>query len=230
MHISRKTGGRRFAVSDIHGCLRTFNDLLTKINLTPEDTLFILGDYIDRGPDSKGVIDRIWELEKQGFNLHCLRGNHEQMMTVTQYFPDKASHWLRNGGQATLDSFPGGQIPTKYYRWVDELPYYFTTEGCILVHAGLNFAKDDPLSDHESMIWLRYWYEDIDHAWLDGRIIVHGHTPTERPTLERNLLRSDKVPAVNIDGGCVYDKKDLGWLIAFDMDKREYIFQESTEE
>ena len=70
----------KYAISDIHGCIATFKTLLDKIKFSKEDELYLLGDYIDRGPDSKGVIDHIWYLQKSGYQVHCLRGNHENML------------------------------------------------------------------------------------------------------------------------------------------------------
>jgi len=70
---------RQFAIADIHGHLKTFKALLREINFTVFDELFLLGDFIDRGPDSKGVIDYIEELKQTGYTVYCLRGNHEQL-------------------------------------------------------------------------------------------------------------------------------------------------------
>ena len=93
---------RRFAISDIHGCRATFEKMLTEVlQLQKEDTLYLLGDYIDRGPDSRGVIDHIWALQKEGYQVHCLRGNHEQMLLDEV---DKDGFWYK-GNRATLDSF-----------------------------------------------------------------------------------------------------------------------------
>ena len=71
---------RKSAFSDIHGCNRTFSALLDQVAPDTGDELYFLGDYIDRGPDTKGVIDRIWGLEQEGLTVHCLLGNHEQML------------------------------------------------------------------------------------------------------------------------------------------------------
>jgi len=71
---------RILAISDIHGCLNTFKAILQQINYTKADQLFLIGDFIDRGPDSKGVIDHIWDLQAQGFSITCIKGNHEQML------------------------------------------------------------------------------------------------------------------------------------------------------
>ena len=71
---------KQYAIGDIHGCSKTFKELLDKIGLIEGDELYLLGDYIDRGPDSKGVIDTIFELREKGFKVICLRGNHESML------------------------------------------------------------------------------------------------------------------------------------------------------
>ena len=70
----------KFAISDIHGCAKNFKALLDRISLSLGDELYLLGDYIDRGPDSKGVIDHVWQLQKTGHTVHCLCGNHEQRL------------------------------------------------------------------------------------------------------------------------------------------------------
>lgn len=104
---------RRFAISDIHGCLRSFRALLEEINFSKEDTLYLLGDYIDRGPDSKGVIDHIWKLQKEGYTVHCLRGNHEQMLLNEISSPNN----YFDGESETLRSFGVKQnlnIPRQY--------------------------------------------------------------------------------------------------------------------
>jgi len=70
---------KKYVISDIHGCAKTFKALVDRISFSREDELYLLGDYIDRGPDSKGVIDHIWDLLETGYTVHCLTGNHEQM-------------------------------------------------------------------------------------------------------------------------------------------------------
>lgn len=70
---------KKYAITDIHGCNKTFQALLDKIAFTTADALYLLGDYIDRGPDSKGVFDTIFNLQETGHSVHCLRGNHEAM-------------------------------------------------------------------------------------------------------------------------------------------------------
>lgn len=229
MKIKNNPTGRQFAISDIHGCLSTFKALLQKIDLKKEDDLFLLGDYIDRGKDSKGVIDHIWHLQEEGFRVHCLRGNHEQMMLDSKIYGAKEPMWLRNGGLQTVESFPHSVVSKDYYDWIISLPYYFDIQDYLLVHAGFNFRDRTPLDDKQAMMWIRDWYRELDKKWLDGRIIIHGHTPTRRPILEERLQNIIETPIVNVDCGCYYDKEGLGFLAAFDLDKQSYIFQKNIE-
>ena len=121
---------RKIAISDIHGCIRTFRYLLEeKIRLQPEDHLFLLGDFIDRGPNSKGVIDYILELQQSGYQLTCLLGNHEEMLLRSFTESLMRDVWESNGGMETMMSFgirTAEEIPDLYmdfftylvYKWI----------------------------------------------------------------------------------------------------------------
>jgi serine/threonine protein phosphatase 1 len=223
----------KFAISDIHGCRRTFESLLEGIGLTKSDSLFLLGDYIDRGPDSKGVIDAILQLQKDGYSVRCLRGNHEQMMLDARNDRDELRRWLRAGGIETLDSFGVAEIahiPEEYLHFLENLEYYIEDEGCILVHAGLGFAGPDPLADRESMLWKRSWYPDIDKKWLGNRVIVHGHTPQTLSQTQAQLAALSDQQYLNIDNGCVYHDRfqsaEMGNLVAFELTRRRLTWQQ----
>ena len=95
---------RIIAISDIHGFNKTFHALLDKVGLTKDDQLFILGDNIDRGPDSKGILDTIIKLQQDGYGIKCILGNHEEMMLKAHYNPSQSDLWLLNGGNTTLKS------------------------------------------------------------------------------------------------------------------------------
>jgi len=98
--------GRLFAISDIHGCFKPFYELVVKeIDLKKEDRLILLGDYIDRGEQSKEVIDFIIDLKKSGFNITVLTGNHEQMLLDAYHDEMNEYLWFMNSGMATLISF-----------------------------------------------------------------------------------------------------------------------------
>lgn len=225
MGILKKPFWRQIAISDIHGCLKTFEALLDKVAFTQSDQLFLLGDFVDRGPDSKGVIDLVWKMQKEGYDIQCLRGNHEQMLLdnleageLGKYFWD----------QALLNSFEVkdlSEIPVQYLQWMDELPYYLETEGYFLVHAGVDFSFENPLDNTSDMMWLRYWYEYLNREWLAERVIIHGHTPQATESIENQLKDLASFPVLNIDNGCVYSSRDLGQLCAFDMTNRELYFK-----
>jgi len=224
---------RKFAISDIHGCRKTFEALLDQIGLTTEDELYLLGDYIDRGPDSKGVIDYIWQLQTDGYRLHCLRGNHEEMMLASMIDKRYRENWIGfNGGAETIRSFEAKSwvdIPENYLVFLHELEYYLEVDDYILVHAGLDFENDTPFEDKEALIWIRNWYESIDYDWLGDRIIVHGHTPQPSTNTKDMLKNIEELQVVDIDNGCVFPHPRLGMLCAFELTQRELFFQKNIE-
>ncbi len=223
----------RFAISDIHGCARTFGAILNKIELSREDELYLLGDFVDRGPDSKGVIDKIIQLQNLGFQIQCTRGNHEEMLLEAQdASPERERLWWANGGLETLYSFQARtakDLPEVYLDWFRSLEACILLDDYILVHAGLNFKAIAPLEDHTSMYWIRNWYQHIDRQWLGDRVIVHGHTPATATKIQRFIEELDQLPVIDIDNGCVYPRPGLHQLCALNLDTRELIFQENIE-
>ncbi|MEM7367387.1 MAG: metallophosphoesterase family protein [Bacteroidota bacterium] len=228
---------RKIAISDIHGCAITFKALVEdRLQLTKTDELFLLGDYVDRGPNSKGVFDYIFQLQNDGYTVRCLRGNHENMMLDARSgSPADFDHWRDNGGDSTLASFgilfDLNKIPEKYWQFCETLPYYFELDQHLLVHAGFNFLHPrGPLKDEDSMVWIRNWYEDLDREWLGNRIIIHGHTPRNRRQIEAWPMTQSEIPILNIDCGCFF----TGQMCAYDMSNDRLYFQEnldmSTEE
>jgi serine/threonine protein phosphatase 1 len=221
--------GRKFAISDIHGCVNTFETLLDKIEFSHDDELFLLGDYLDRGPDSQGVIDAIWQLEEEGHKVKCLRGNHEQMLLNDI---ENGSMWGYGSDPAMLKSFGAKDvrgIPEAYVDWIEKLPYFAEADEYLLVHAGLDFVFGDPFANTYDMMWLRNWYEKLDREWLGDRIIVHGHTPTIQSAIVASLYNLDNLPVVNIDNGCFYRSTGKGELCAFEMTNKELFFQENED-
>ncbi|MGV3504646.1 MAG: metallophosphoesterase family protein [Adhaeribacter sp.] len=213
----------RYAISDIHGCSRTFRNLVEEqLQLQPSDELYLLGDYIDRGPDSKGVIDYILELRARGCQVFTLMGNHEAMLLETWEDAAFLPQWLRNGGDATLTSFGLQDIrrlPEAYLLFLDQLEYYLELPDYLLVHAGFDFSAGTPLANLEAMLWIRQF--TVDTAFLGDRRIVHGHTPTPHTRIGQNLA-DPKARVFNIDGGCVYkNHPEFGFLTALDLDTRQ---------
>ncbi|MDB5197854.1 MAG: hypothetical protein JWP88_2225 [Flaviaesturariibacter sp.] len=214
---------RSFAIGDIHGCNRTFGALLQKMALKPDDTLYCLGDYIDRGPDSKGVIDTILGLRQQGITVRTLRGNHEQMLLDAAADWLLSGQWLSNGGRETLKSFGIKRIsdlPPAYLDFMKQTEYFILTPGYVLVHAGLNFEEADPFTDQHAMLWTRDTF--MNEQKLGGRTLVHGHTPTPLLTITKQLNSN----RINLDGGCVYAMHEgYGNLLALNLDTRELLIQ-----
>ncbi len=226
---------RNLAISDIHGCFQTFRKLVEdQIDLQKEDHLYILGDLIDRGPDSKGVIDYILKLQRKGYQLSCLRGNHETMMLNSFGTLSHRFMWLRNGGIQTVESFNIENlemIPDDIITFAQDLEYYFEIDDYILVHAGLDFkGAGDPLANTTAMQWIRDWYDDIDYNWLGKRKIIHGHTPKKKDQIQMMFDTIGEVGVLNIDCGAYkVHKKGKGYLCAFDMTNSKLYFQENVD-
>lgn len=225
----------QYVISDIHGCAKTFYALLfNRLRLTHTDQLFLLGDYIDRGPDSKGVLDIIQRLYDNDYQVQCLRGNHEVML-LQSYTTSNEATWVRNGGDETLYSFGVDsvrKIPYPYISMLLKMDYYAKTRTHYLVHAGFNFSNPNFLEDYHAMIWIRQWYDTIPDEWLQSYRIVHGHTPLPRRNIEEQLqyYRKNILP-LNIDAGCAYKghHPELGNLCALNLDTDELVFQENID-
>ncbi|MBR9919791.1 MAG: serine/threonine protein phosphatase [Bacteroidetes bacterium] len=217
--MSRK---RTLIFTDIHGCNATFRALLEEMDPGNEDQLCFLGDYIDRGPDSKGVIDTIWEWREKVDRLICLRGNHEQLLLEGLDDACSLAVWMANGGRETLDSFQAktiADIPSDYINFFHSTSHFAEVENAILVHAGLNFITSDgsPYSDLDGMLWIRNWYKDINYDWLGERMVIHGHTPVSDQTVRAMAKDFKSQQYLNLDSGCVYDEKGYGHLSAYDL-------------
>lgn len=226
---------RRYAISDIHGCSKTFSALLSKIELQKEDQLFLLGDYIDRGVDSKGVVDTILQLKADGHQVHCLLGNHEWMLmnSISEY--KKFENWMKNGGSITLDSYKISELdylkklPSEHIQFFRSLEYYIELEDYYLVHAGFNFKDADPFSDYESMLWIRDWHKNIRQENLHNKKIIHGHTPRVVTKLFEELKNKSSL-VYNIDCGCVFDSNhNLGVLCALNLDDLSFSIQKNID-
>lgn len=203
----------RYAITDIHGCARTFQHLLGEIDFGREDELFLLGDYIDRGPDSKGVLEYIWQLQGEGYAVRCLRGNHEQMLI------EALSH-----GRGAWDYSPRRRDRKQTLHWMSQLPYYLETPGYLLVHAGLSFEERDPLADQQAMLWARDWETTLDRSWLGERIVVYGHTPRPATEVAAEVASMAERQLVCLDAGCAMHFPGMGTLAALNLDTREVRF------
>jgi serine/threonine protein phosphatase 1 len=186
---------RTLAIGDIHGCLGEFEALLHAVGLTSDDHLILLGDLIDRGPDSAGVIKRVRQLSS-AYKVTILMGNHEQMMLAARDSHAKFSDWLRNGGDATLRSYAGARATLRDVSEVDwqflsqNLRDYFETDTHIFVHAN---AYPDMAMDEQPDYMLRWERCDSIAAHDSGKVLVCGHTPQKsgRPMNRRFAICID---------------------------------------
>jgi serine/threonine protein phosphatase 1 len=212
---------RTIAIGDIHGCAKTLMALLEKLEITLEDKIYFLGDYIDRGPDTKSVIHTLLALQELKYQVFFLRGNHEEMMFDSEYGFTNFSHWIQYGGDATLESMQVdffNEMPKDYQDFFEKTHLYIETDKYIFVHAGLNFTNENIFEDKEAMLWIRGF--NNQQPKLNNKILVHGHTP--KPLAE---ILKQSGNCINIDGGCVYKNKvGYGNLVALILDTMEYVY------
>ncbi len=220
--------GRLFFIGDIHGCSETFRKLVKeRIGIRKDDTLCCLGDYVDRGPDSKGVVDFIMELREGGYRIYTLRGNHEQMLLDSEEGGFQYDLWMQNGGYQSLESFgidTVQELSPLYKDFFNATEFYIETDDFIAVHAGLNFETRNPLHDIEAMLWIRdFW---VDGSYLKNKVLIHAHTPISGDM----LILQELAGAVNLDGGCVYKHiPGLGSLFALDFHGKKFVKAENID-
>lgn len=190
---------KTFAIGDIHGCYEQLQSMLRAIQWRhPEGgTIVLLGDYVDRGPRSKDVLDFLsTDLNYMQWKVICLKGNHEHMMVLAHEREDLyAPMWLRNGGQTTILSY-GMKVPKNHLDWCNALPLYYEDEHRIFVHAGIQDYLPMAAQEDEVLMWHRY-HDDVPNHVFGEKHLVHGHTPSaSNPRTISNRT--------NIDSGCVF--------------------------
>jgi len=208
------------AIGDIHGCVRTLDILLERLAPAADDHLVFMGDYIDRGPDSKGVIDRLLSL-RETHTRTFLRGNHEALMLG---YIDHGEYdlWRINGGISTLNSYLNADhhlvIPPAHLDFIRATELYLDTPSFFFVHAGIRpgdtIAESIARGDDKLFLWERSHLKAGKLAW--EKTVVCGHTPQEEP-LNRDHL-------INVDTGCVYYMhRGLGSLTAVRLPERTFV-------
>ena len=203
---------RVLAIGDIHGCSQALDVLLRAVDPQPDDLIITLGDYVDRGPDSRGVIDRLLTL-RQSHHLVPLLGNHDQMMLEAREQEVEETDWFCwCGGEETVASYPavegGGRlagVPDAHWEFLERSCVdWFETDAHFFVHA--NVFPDLPLAEQPTYMLL---WEKLDHPrpHVSGKVMVCGHT-AQRSGRPLNLGH-----AVCIDTW-VYGE---GWLTCLDV-------------
>ena len=204
-------GVRVYAIGDVHGCADRLGALHGMIaadlqaDPAEQPLLLHLGDYVDRGPDSAGVVRRLAAGPVlPGVAMVCLCGNHEQMMLAAlQGEPDMVANWLRNGAGATLRSWGLGHRddPAAWRAgMMAELPFleglanFYQRDGYVFVHAGLRPGVPLARQSTEDMLWIREEFLDWIGPVLPEApemVVVHGHTPRSRPEIARRRIGLD---------------------------------------
>lgn len=210
------------AIGDIHGCAETLNALLERLDeeYSTTRTYVFLGDYVDRGPSSKQVIDRLIEFSKT-HSCVFIRGNHDQML-LTYYSDNRYYEYLNHGGAHTLESYytecPDKKIPYAHLKFLVSTKLYFEAEYWLFVHAGIpsDMSIEEAVNNksvYNSFLWTREHLEKDDNSW--EKTVVFGHTPVRQPIEKKNMI--------GIDTGCVYEQ--YGKLTALILPEQEFVQQ-----
>ncbi len=203
---------RTIAIGDIHGCSIAFAALIEAIDLQLQDTIVALGDFVDRGIDSRGVLEQLIALQSK-CNLVPILGNHDEMMLHARDGKSDFQFWLNCGGDTALDSYGSTSqlslIPKSHFRFLESCLPYYETETHIFVHA--NYKPNIPLDqlDDHTLRWLslRDYVPPSRHC--SGKTFVVGHTP-QPEVLDLGHL-------ICIDTGCCGG----GWLTALDVSTKQ---------
>ena len=200
-----------YVIGDIHGCLAEVRYLIEQLPLEQSDRLVFLGDYIDRGPDSKGVVSYLLELRKQGkIETVFLKGNHEDMfLDYLGFSGNHADVFLNNGGQATLasygipePSFAGAgivtQLPRAHLDFYHSLETFCVVEPYLCVHAGIQPLKKLEEQTAAEMYWIRG--EFIRNPHKLPFTVLFGHSPHKE-------VLFDLPYKIGLDTGLVYGNK-----------------------
>jgi serine/threonine protein phosphatase 1 len=200
-----------YVIGDIHGCLDELRYLVEALPFESGDRLVFLGDYIDRGPNSKGVLSYILELQAQtNLEIICLKGNHEDMFLAYLGLPGQhGDMFLYNGGYATLISYGvkskqstldeiTSQVSREHINFLTNLRTSFVMEPFICVHAGINPAKPLKKQTDSDLLWIRD--EFIYNPHRLPYTVLFGHTP-------RSSVLFDLPYKIGLDTGLVYGNK-----------------------
>jgi calcineurin-like phosphoesterase family protein len=200
-------GPATYVIGDIHGCLQSLERLLHKIRPRPEDRVIFIGDYIDRGPHSREVVDLLLQLPYPSI---FLMGNHEKML-LDYLAGGDSSLYLLNGGLATIQSYGGdpANIPQNHLGFFQSLRPMYETPDHLFVHAGIRPLVPLDRQELKDLVWIRQeFYQFVGRF---PKPVIFGHTP-----MRHVLLAEDRI---GIDTGCVYGGK----LTCLKLPEREII-------
>ncbi|MEZ5826857.1 MAG: metallophosphoesterase family protein [Hyphomicrobiales bacterium] len=204
-----------YAVGDVHGRSDLLSELLRKIEAdaarrgATKKTLVFLGDYVDRGPDSHGVIEMLLNELPQGFETHFLKGNHEALLLDFLADPAVLGHWRMNGGEATMASYGvdidrlagfgaspqswhdafATALPPAHLDFFKGLALQVSAGDYLFVHAGVRPGVPLEAQEESDLIWIREPF--LNSAAPYGKVVVHGHTPVREAVIRPNRIGVD---------------------------------------
>lgn len=220
---------RHLAIGDIHGCFRSLTTLCEYVQFRSDDVLIPLGDYCDRGPDTRAVIDFLIRLSGQ-HTVRPLRGNHEIMMINARDDESEFANWMRVGGDTTLHSYASEQggtgtlfdVPEEHWNWLnDRLLPFFETETHFFVHA--NAYPDLPLAEQPD--FMLYWEQFNDPSRHEsGKTMVCGHTSQNsgEPAVNQNAVCIDTWACGGKWLSCLHAESGLVWQANEAGDTRQF--------
>lgn len=228
---------RMLCISDVHGCFNQLESLLNEVKYNPDsDQLILLGDYVDRGIDSKKVVEKVMHLNRE-YGVVVLKGNHDDMM-VKAFRQHEDGLWLNNGGFSTVTSYYGSDVFEDGFSWeeymnakrfivanynehiefLEKLSLYHEDDNHIFVHAGISPEYSDWRTQPEDdFLWIR----DEFYKYPTGldKTVVFGHTPAEYIHKKSEIWFGDD--KIGIDCACAYGRK-LACLEYFEGEYRCY--------
>ena len=226
--------GRLYAIGDVHGCSVALKTLIEAIDPHQDDTLVFLGDVIDYGPDTKGVIEQMMALERR-CSLVLIEGNHEEMLFNAVNGRDDYRSWLRCGGDATVRNYPGRDYhmplePAHFRFLMDRCCDYFETDGFIFVHA--NYFPNRRMSEQSGQT-LRWEFVEPGRMapHYSGKTVIAGHTPqTNGEVLDLGFLkvidtdcsRGLWLTAYEVPGGRIFQADERGKLRSNQPDQQTF--------
>jgi serine/threonine protein phosphatase 1 len=203
--------GLTYAIGDIHGCLSPLKRLISALDLKDDDSLVFIGDYVDRGPNPRGVIDFLIALSAN-YECHFIRGNHEQMFLDYLNGVQGSTIWAYNGMETTIRSYGTiRSIPEYHIEFLNNTVLYYEEKSFIFVHAGVRPGIPLKKQDPKDLLWIREPFLESSYP-IKGRTVVYGHTPL----ISGPLIQEGKI---GIDTGCVYG----GFLTAYRVDDNFYL-------